>query len=147
MKTILPLVALIGSLASCPLSAADGYELSNPGTGRPAQLLAGGGYTLNASASPAAPTDVAGGGYQGMTGPVSVSAAVAVVPGAATLFIARDGANLVLTWAEDGVVLESAATLNGTINWQPVTPAPTSKSFATPADQPARYFRLNLENR
>ncbi len=143
MKTILPLLVFIGSVVALRLSAADGYELSNPGTGRPAQLLAGGGYTLNASASPAAPTVVAGGAYQGMTGPVSVSPAVAVVPGAATLFIAREGASLILTWAEDGVILESADNLNGPVNWQPVTPAPTGKSFVTPADQPARFFRLN----
>ena len=126
-----------------PLAADTGYQLSNPGTSTPAQTLAGGGYTLSASASPAAPTDVAGDAYQGMAGPVCVSPAVAVVPGAATLFIARDGASLLLTWTDDGVVLESADSLNGPFNWQPVKPAPTGKSFVTPADQPARFFRLN----
>ena len=142
MKTILARVGTVGCLAALSLSAADGYQLSNPGTGTPAQTLAGGGYTATAAATPSAPAEVAGGAYQGSVGSVNVSPAVAVVPGAATLFIARDGTNLVFTWTDDGVVLESADNLNGTIHWQPVTPAPTEKRFATPADQPARFFRL-----
>jgi hypothetical protein len=141
MKTILALVGPIGCLLACRL-AADGYELTNTTAGTPTQSLAGGGYTATAAATPSAPAGVSGGGYQGSVGAVNVSPAVAVVPGAATLFIARDGTNLVFTWADDGVVLESADNLNGTIRWQPVTPAPTGKTFATPADQPVRFFRL-----
>lgn len=49
-----------------------------------------------------------------------------------------------LTWDVDidGFVLEFSSTTGPGADWQPVVPQPTGRTFTTPCQQPARFFRL-----
>ena len=56
----------------------------------------------------------------------------------------REGNPVRLWWAPEitGYRLEFTSMLGPDVNWQAVTPVPTSNEFMAPVDQPARYFRL-----
>jgi hypothetical protein len=76
------------------------------------------------------------------SGPIAVSDQVAVVPGAATLFIAREGSSLTLSWLDTGVVLETATGVDAATVWQVVSPAPAGQTYAVPVKDPVRFYRL-----
>ncbi len=76
------------------------------------------------------------------SGPIAVSDQVAVVPGAATLFVARDGSSLTLSWLDAGVVLETATGVDAAAVWQAVSPVPAGQTYAVPVKDPVRFYRL-----
>lgn len=119
------------------------YQLTRPGTGTPPHAIAGGAYSLTARVS-VTTHDAQSGADYALTGsgPIAVADQVAVVPGAATLFIARDGATLTLSWVDTGVVLESATGVDAGAVWQAVSPAPTGMGYLIPTDGPMQVYRL-----
>ena len=57
------------------------------------------------------------------------------------LSIARQAANVVITWTGAGT-LESSAALGSTANWTPVSPAPTGNSLTVQPTDQARFYRV-----
>ncbi len=84
-----------------------------------------------------------GGGYRLIGGVFSVIRSGPVVR--PTLRAVLTGDKLAeLTWDVDatGFVLEYSPVLGPDAVWQPVEPQPTGRSFVTPCQQPARFFRF-----
>ena len=135
-------VVLAGIGLSVARCLAD-YQLTNPGTGTPPHAVSGGNYSLKAKVSAPSAESQSGSGFS-MTGsgPIAVSDQVAVVPGAATLFIARDGSSLTLSWLDTGVVLETATSADAAAVWQAVSPTPASQSYVVSTKDPVRFYRL-----
>lgn len=137
--------ALLGlsTMATSAVESAGGaFVLTAPTAAGGGGTSTGGRYALTGTAGQADAGRLAGGAFTLLGGFIGVLAAP-TVGGDATLAVTLNAAGgAVLTWDQDGYVLEFRAALGDAAGWQAVLPAPTGRTYTTPANLPARFFRL-----
>lgn len=145
MKAVWVHAALLGLSAFATLaaeSAGGAFVLAAPTAAGGGGTSTGGQYALTGTAGQADAGTLAGGAFTLVGGFIGVLAAP-TVGGDATLTVTRNaGGEAVLTWDQDGYVLEFRAALGDAAGWQAVTPPPAGRTHVTPANLPARFFRL-----
>jgi len=147
MKTFIPsALMLLASAGWAQAQQASGgnfavrgsAEHSGGGTSR------GGAFSVTGVIGQPAAGALSGGTFQIAGGLIGVYA-LPTAGGDAALTITRANGSAIIGWDKNGYVLETRMAFGAAGVWEAVTPAPIERSYTTPINQPARFFRLRKE--
>ena len=141
--------ALLGLSASLSIAAdpsvSGGNSFSLIGKPNGGGGVSGGGtFTLQSAIGEPTAGRLTGGNYRLQGGFIGVLIGE-TIGGDAVLMVTRNTqGQVVLTWEAAGYALEVRNLLGGVNDWETVDIPPADRRFSTPANLPARFFRLRL---